>query len=424
MHHGMETPEDAGALQQFNDSQIGVFTGSVLHTTGALLFTAGIIAFLLVARSLKRQPDERGPWLSILPYAHWFTIIGILLNGAGGVMRLYQSDHPGIDQLGSSLWVQVLLVKHLFLLLGVGLAVWVTLRTQAPEPEEHPVPRVAMAPNRIAWFSITSFVTIILATLLGAVAGQAVLPGMADGDAAGTGTPGGTVLTDKVLTYQTGGTVRGSPLAAGTQEALTFPVVNGTTKAVVELTWSGASPMSNVDMTVVDGDGAAVDGERTTLGSSAILLTVMAPDVPANWTVTVTSDSVTDVSYTLKARLTLGDFGDEVLESTVTLTASTNFFEVNLDLAFNRVMNYSWQVEGSSAQVHFDVHTHRDGQVQYHVDGHYNRYEDSWRQDHRTESGVSLLWDPEQADGTRPLQDIRISYRIEGPVELHSVVGP
>src|SRR5687767_627686 len=121
LHHpGGEVAEDTNFVQRFIDSESGVFLASLSHTFGALLFTAGIALYLYQARLVRIAKEElEMPSVKWLPLAHVLTILGVGMNGIGGLMRLKQGDHPGLEELGASspegTWVTVLLVKHLFL---------------------------------------------------------------------------------------------------------------------------------------------------------------------------------------------------------------------------------------------------------------------------------------------------------------------
>jgi hypothetical protein len=421
MHHGGETPADANWFQRFNDSGLGVFLSSVMHTAGALLFTAGIVAFLLVAHSLKTKQGSRGPWLTLLPYAHWLTIVGIALNGVGGLLRLYESDHPGIDQLGSSLWVQVLFIKHVFLVIGVGLALWVTFKTQAPEPEEEPVPQLGMTPQRITLFSAGSFVTIVIATLLGAVAAQSlVLPapindqGPIDhGGGNGSGLP-------PYLSFSASGVARGTPLVAYSRDALTFPVPNGTTSVVVVLSWTTAQ--AELNFTLRHEEGTAIATTYTRAGT--VVRAQANQTIPlGNWTVVVTSGLAADEPFEVQSTVVLLPKGMAYLENTVVLKPSTRFFEINLEMDVNKTFSYEWSLVGNTNQkIAFNIHTHFDGQVQYLVQGHWNALKGNHTQ--TRSGGVSLMWEPKDASGTAITSDVRLHYRVVGPFHLHSMAGP
>lgn len=425
MHHpGGETATDANFVQRFIDSDLGVFTGSLLHTGGALLFTAGIIAYVMVAHRLRKTTGDRGQWLAILPFAHWFTVSGIVLNGGGGLMRLYQSDHPGIEQAGSSLWVQVLVVKHVFLVLGVGLALWVTWRTQVPEPEMSPLPELGMSPTRISLFAITSFITIVLATVLGAVAGTTPIAPADDMEDTMAGESGGLLVNETFVTYRAGGTVSGTPLMAGEVDAMRFTVLNGTKQVTVELSWTQAA--ASLDLRVEDEAGQPIDGNKTAVGDTGMEFVADGPNVrPGEWTIVVTAETAVSETFDLRTVLRLVDEDIELLTDTVVLAPTTTIFEINLEMPYNGTMRYSWEVlNDDTSEIYFDVHTHRGGEVQTPVQGYWNSLTGDWTQDSEDDEGVSLMWAPEDSDENRYSEEIRLKYRVEGPFHVHSIVGP
>src|SRR5688500_9167539 len=181
LHHpGGATPLETNPIQRFIDSEPGVFLASLSHTFGALLFTAGIALYLYQARLVRVAQEElEMPSVKWLPLAHILTVLGVGMNGIGGLMRLKQGDHPGLEELGASspegTWVTVLLVKHLFLVVGVGLAMFLTAQTfwmaRKPEAPGNFLPHA----NRITAFAIGSFITIIAATVFGVIAQGALL---------------------------------------------------------------------------------------------------------------------------------------------------------------------------------------------------------------------------------------------------------
>ena len=101
LHHpGGAAAEETNFVQRFIDSESGVFLASLSHTFGALLFTAGIALYLYQARLVRIAKEElEMPSVKWLPLAHVLTILGVGMNGIGGLMRLKQGDHPGLEEL-------------------------------------------------------------------------------------------------------------------------------------------------------------------------------------------------------------------------------------------------------------------------------------------------------------------------------------
>ncbi|HEX9817047.1 MAG TPA: hypothetical protein VGB18_08710, partial [Candidatus Thermoplasmatota archaeon] len=222
LHHpGGVTPEDSGFVQKAIDSETGVFFASLSHTFGALLFTAGIALYLYQARLVRIAKEElEMPSVKWLPLAHILTVAGVGLNGIGGLMRLKQGDHPGLEALGANtaegLWVTVLLVKHLFLVVGVGLAMLLTAGTfwlaRKPNAPANFLPHA----NRMTASAVASFLTIIAATVFGVIAQGALAP-MApeEMNMANPNGVGSVPLSGGVLYQNFTGTITGSPAALG-----------------------------------------------------------------------------------------------------------------------------------------------------------------------------------------------------------------
>ena len=75
---------------EFNDSQLGVVLGSVLHTLGAILFLGGLVGYLAWHRHLAQGHHHR----KVLDTAAFLTYLAIVVNLAGGFMRTFQTGHP------------------------------------------------------------------------------------------------------------------------------------------------------------------------------------------------------------------------------------------------------------------------------------------------------------------------------------------
>lgn len=419
LHHGDGGTEPSNWLQGFNDSPAGVFLAGILHSVGALFFAGGIALYLYVAHSIRRSSREGGPTnVGLLTYAHAFTLGGIVLNGVGGVMRLYESDHPGIDRLGDSTWVQVLLVKHLFLVLGVGLAVWLAWRTRhltrAPERAE----KLEAESTRMGWFAAASFSTILLAAVLGAAAGNVNLasdlgeaPPLADMGGEDHAAHGeGEVLNE----HASSGTLTGTPGQPGTHD-ITWRVPSGTDRVTIALSWDTVEGVSaaELDFQVQDESGQAVDGERTRI-AGAVTLVVSAEGVrPGLWTVTVTAQRALQQAWTLHASA-VRTGGDNLIERTVTVPPDAEFFEANLLMGSGQAFSYEWAIENATnRKVHFDIHLHVGGEVRYAVDGEFSQHRGNYTHDGSSQ-GPSLLW---QNDGSDAVQ---IRFRVKGDFSLHS----
>lgn len=415
-HHGDGT-SDGNALEQFNDSEGGVFLANVLHSAGALCFTAGIVIYLYLAHQLRRAGGPKAvPHPDLLTYGYGFTIGGIALNGIGGLMRLYESDHPGLDRLGDSTWVQVLLVKHLFLFAGVGLAVWVTLRTRhMHEHEASPAAWERESP-RITAFSVGSLASILLATLLGAQAANVDLNadlGIVPSSDAGDGNPppapepGPPPIIDR---FSTQGRITGSPAAPGAiPNSFTVDNLTGQIEAVV--TWT--NPLAILTLGAFRPDGSPASGDLTTDGQQVRLAIDVANETPGAWVIEVRSERAVEEPYTF----TYTAFGIPILntiERTITVAGGGAFFEANLNMDAGANLSYEWRVMGSDA-IAFNIHVHfeSNGSVLYPVEGNWNSLSGNYSHDYDT-VGPSLMW---ENDGTVPLQ---VHYRVWGDFTVDS----
>jgi uncharacterized membrane protein len=419
-HHGDAGGASQNWLQRFNDSDAGVLLAGTLHSVGALLFAGGIALYLYVAHSMRRAAREDRPaHVGLLIYAHGFTIVGIVLNGLGGVMRLYEGDHPKLDRLGDSTWVQVLLVKHLFLVAGVGLALWLAWRTR--RVARLPPHEASLEPeaSRMAWYAAASLSTILLAAVLGAVAGNVdlaadlgqspPLSSMDDGHAAHGEAQ---VLAE----FSTSGVITGTPGQPGVHDDY-VTVPEGADRITVVLTWSTASAqgLSPVEMSVglKDGEDQPVTGQETRVDRA---LTVVVPPErvrPGRWTVSVVSERAVQESYELHVTAVRSEGHGNVINRTVRVEPGT-FFEANLLMESGQSISFEWALLNTTTRkVHFDVHMHEGEQVRYAVNGDYNAYDGNYTHTGPTQ-GPSLLWENGGSDA------VEIHVRVTGEFAVHS----
>lgn len=422
LHHG----EGAGGgnwLQRFNDSEAGVLLGSILHSVGALLFAAAIALYLYVAHSLRRAGREGGPTnVGLLNYAHVFNIIGIATNGIGGIARLYESDHPSIERLGDSTWVQVLFLKHLFLIAGVGFAVYLTWRTYRLTRPSPDMERLHRESPRMTVLAAASLATILLSGVLGAVATNVDLAADLGLPPAGATDPnmeehpadhGPRVLADSVhegvITDASG---------TGTPRTSETTIPEGANRIVVVLSWgsgtTAAVDPSELSLALRNPEGQAPTGETSVVGKS-ITIKLEGLDVrPGLWTFSVSGRQAFQTSYELRVTAVRTDDGADFIERTVSVPTG-RFFEANLLMAGGTSLSFQWEVVGSDRAVYFDVHLHVDGTVTYPVQGEWNRYAGNYTHDGSTQ-GPSLLWE----NGTGG--PISIHFRLRGDFSVHSYV--
>lgn len=420
LHHGVVGETD-NFLQGFIDSDFGIVFASITHTFGALLFTAGLALYLYQAR-LVRVARKVGdmPSLQWLPLAHILNVAGIGLNGMGGLMRLKQGDHPGLEVLGSSLWVQAILIKHLFLVVGIGLALFLTARTylMARQPE---APRNFLPESRrITSFAVASFATILVASILGGVAGNATLPGVDDGTATAASTnmgnppPGAAQMPNGVYYANHTATITGAPMNPGRAQS-DFLVPDGASEVWVEVSWSSTAAV--LDASIKAPEGATIAPKKTN-GATRVELAVNEAVVGGTWTVVVTSERAVNEVFRVVGRVTVGPTGN-VTERTFALQpgGTVSFAEINLQMAVGERLHYEWWVLAEGPAVDFNIHTHANGETQYPVQGTWARYGGEYVHDTTETDGASLMW-----ENPNPTP-VTVHCRIWGEYKFDSEVG-
>jgi hypothetical protein len=412
-HHGDGTPGSGpNLLQNAIDSQAGTIAGAFLHTFGALLFTAGLVLYLYQAHLARRaQTLKQLPTLRLLPFAHAFNLAGIAMNGLGGLMRLYQSDHPRLEQLGTSAWVQFLFVKHLFLLVGIGLAVLLTYRTHTLSLRDDAPQAFMREARRMTGFAYTAFGTILLASILGAfAAGQpltmapATTPGAAMSDGMGHAVGG------QHLAYNNAsGTITGTPVMPGREQA-EIHVPPGSSQLWMELTWVNAQA-SSLDLTLLNPSGGGMPGHKVT-SSGRVVFDLSGSLLPGTWRAAITSSRAANERYTLIVRITVGSPLGPSLEQTLSVNPSgagpSQFVEINLKMKRNDNFTYTWEVLDSTQKLDFNIHLHANGQVSYPVRGNWNTLSGTYQHTATDTDGVSLMW--ENANSAT----LRVHVRIVG----------
>lgn len=100
--------------------------------------------------------------------------------------------------------------------------------------------------------------------------------------------------------------------------------------------------------------------------------------------------------------------GSEV-ERTVSISPQ-GFHEVNLEMEAGDSFRYIWDLAETDATVFFDVHTHRNGTVQDHVQGQFHDADGTYVQ--AMAGGVSLMWRNQNAGS------VLLHYRVEGDFQV------
>jgi hypothetical protein len=392
----------ANPLVEFNDSQLGVVLGSVFHTLGAIAFLGGLVGYLSWHRHLAAKGHHHG---RLLDNAAFLTYLSIVVNLLGGFMRTFQTGHPHLTQWDESPWVRAIAIKHLFLFVGQGAAIYLF---------EVVAPRLVKAHKESGAGGPTQFqplghrlgvllvaLGILVASVLGAL--TQVVP-LVSADA-----PIDDMHGDHegplVEYHNATGQLTSTPLQQG-QSTGSFRVPNGTVLLEATLLWTP----TQYDLRLgLEGPDVTVDSARGVAGpAGSVVLEVDAPPAGA-WTYTIESDLAVDASWTLSIRMSVVASDEELLAGTRTIPPG-QFFEINTEMENNTSFSWDWT---SSATVHFNLHSHFDDEVQDLLDedgtegrGHFTN---------QREGGYSLMW---ENTGTLP---VTLDYRVWGDFTLDSV---
>ena len=277
---------------EFNDSQLGVVLGSVLHTLGAIAFLGGLVGYLSWHRHLAAKGQHHG---RLLDNAAFLTYLSIVVNLLGGFMRTFQAGHPQLTQFGESPWVRAIAIKHAFLFVAQGAAVYL-FEVVAPRLVRAHKADALRQPNPLGHG--VGVLLVVLGVLVAAVLGALtqVVPFVS----ADAGTEESERQTSVQFANATG-QLSSSPLQPARSTG-PFRVPNGTVLLEATLTWTPTQYALRLDLA---GPGVTADSARgvaTTAGS----LTLKVEGPPAgDWTYFVESDLAADASWTLSIRMTV-----------------------------------------------------------------------------------------------------------------------
>lgn len=375
----------ANPIVAFNDSPTGVVLASILHTLGALGFLGGLVGYLAWHRFLVHGHHHQ----RLLVNANSLAYTAIVANLLGGFMRTFESDHPGLEEFGSSAWVRAIAVKHLFLFLAMGCIVYL-FESMAPRllraHRKGTLGDGAPTGHRVA-VVLTAF-GITTAAVLGAL--TLVYPPL---EAQPEGPHAHAEPTVHVLNKT--GTLTTSPLAPASSSE-PFVLSNATTALHVAFSWTPSAFALSADI-------KGPSGQLVTLSSAggAATADLVAPEA-GTWSYTVRADAAANAAWTLSLGIEEAPTDDAFQSAHLTIPPG-KFAELNLDVAKGDLVHWAWS---TSAQVHFEPHTHFDGQEQpldpreaSSGSGHYEA----------ARSGAySLLWENK---GTSP---VTVDYRAWG----------
>jgi hypothetical protein len=386
----------ANPLVEFNDSQLGVVLGSVLHTLGAIAFLGGLVGYLSWHRHLAKGDNNR----RVLENAAFLTYLSIVVNLLGGFMRTFQTGHPHLTQWAESPWVRAIAIKHVFLFFGQGAAVYL-FEVVAPRLAKAHKARELRDPSpaghRVGVLLVA--LGILIASVLGAL--TQVVP-LVSADAP-IDEPDGDGTGPTVEYHNATGQLTSTPLQPG-QSTGSFRVPNGTVFLEATLIWTPTQYELSIDLTDPDGGGTATGS----IAGGSLSAQADAPKA-GPWTYTIESDFAVNAAWTLSIRMSVLAGDEELLAGSRTIPPG-QFFEINTEMENRTSFSWSWS---ASAAVHFDVHSHFDDEVQYHVDETAASGRGDFTNDRA--GGYSFLW---ENTGALP---VTLDYRVWGDFTLDSV---
>lgn len=105
-----------------------------LHSLGSMLLLSGIlILYYHVKRHLDEIPETEISFSSGLSLmGKRLTIVGLVFNLTGGLMRLYQPGHPSLLEFFANRWTSVMLIKHMMIIVMVYLC-YLTFREDSED---------------------------------------------------------------------------------------------------------------------------------------------------------------------------------------------------------------------------------------------------------------------------------------------------
>lgn len=387
-------------VQSFIDSPGGIVIGTTLHTAGAILMLGGLAAFIAWRRALfAGQHHEK-----LIAGAAAATYLALLANLVGGFMRTYEEGHPHLTQIADSPWVQVLTLKHVALFAGMGVAVWLVEVHARRLLRAHREGNLAQAPSagsRAAVLFVAA--TILLAAILGSV--SKVVP-LLDGAAAegmdGDGHDGHPMELPASFHNATG-QLTSTPVRPA-ESTGSFEVANGTASLDADLVWSPDAFELSIEL--VDPTGQAAATGQPSGGTASA--TVEAPS-PGRWTYRIRSGLAVDAQWTLSIRMSGAGQGFHADEVAV---LPGQFYEINTVMPRNGTLHWDWTVAEGTA-IHFDVHSHFDGDVQYWVEE--DAASGSGAYTNGREGGYSFLWE------NTAQAPVTLQYRVWGDFEVDSI---
>lgn len=211
------------------------------------------------------------------------------------------------------------------------------------------------------------------------------------------------------------GRVTGTPADGGAQD-LPLEVPQGAVAIEATLTWT--SPLAALRFALVDPDGEVVEtgvGEGDQRASTA----TFEPPASGTWTIRVSATRAVDEPFTVATRVLLIEPSHNVLEQTYQMggTDASAFKEVNFIMAEGASFDYAFT---ATSPVHFDIHSHEDGETTYHEEETTAAKEGSFTAKMRHIYSVLFsVGDPREGGTPSPAT---VEFRMEGGFRVHSHV--
>ena len=390
----------ANPIVEFNDSQVGIVLASAMHTLGAVAFLGGLIGYLAWHRHLVHQGHHHR---RLLDASAVLTYVAIVVNLLGGFMRTYQSDHPSLTEFATSAWVRAIVIKHVFLFAGMAAAVFlleVVAVRHLRAWKDGSLPELKQDSHRVG--VVVVVLGILVAGVLGAMT-QVVTPVMAEAqDEDGDG-PNVPALTSVRYANATG-QLTSTPVQPA-ESSGGFEVDAGT--AVLQATFLWAPPAESLVAELV-----GPTGQTLLLAGDGQAAGEVPGPAPGGWTYTVRANVALGARWELSVRMTPVT-SDETLMSDTATIAPGQFFEINTVAKQGAALHWAWSTE---ADVHFDIHTHFDDEVQYVVEEQSGGSSGSYTV--ARDGGHSYLW---ENTGVLP---VTLTYRVWGAWDLDSTFPP
>lgn len=381
------------------ETETGLVLATTLHTIGAIGVIAALVLFLAWVQRLRTDAPRDG----LRRASAWTIWVSIAANMIGGLMRTYLPGHPSVTDIGHSPWVQVMLLKHVFIFAAMGALLHLHY-VVAPWLEKRLAHKALPAgtPSAQAFSVFIVVLGVLVASVLG---GFAQITPLGPGHEMDDDTPPDTVIvdqgTDRVFTASS--TLTSTPLAPQADRG-SFQLRPDVVELAVVFLHDTSTPATlALELTNPNGESHDVpaDGQSHTFVA-----------VAGVWQYEVTSQLAANVGWTMEAAMALPGDGRTALAESVSVAPGA-FFEINTQMPLGGTFCWDWS---AGVDLAFDVHSHFDGVVEYYVERTSDGEQDCFTNE--KEGGYSLLWANE---GAAPAV---LDYRVWGEFTVDSYFPP